>query len=235
MNKLIVISGGTKGIGRAIVHKFVTEGFDAVVCARSKEDLSDLKKEVEALHPGVTVFIHQTDMSVKEQVKEFATYILSLNRSVDVVVNNAGYFTPGEISTEEEGALERMMEANVYSAYHLTRGLVGAMKEKRSGHVFNMCSIASKQAYANGGSYAITKFALLGFSKCLREELKQDGIRVTAILPGATKTASWDGVELPEERFMPAEDVAEIVYASYTLSSRSVVEEILIRPQLGDI
>lgn len=235
MNKLIVVSGGTKGIGRAIVEEFVAKGFDAVVCARNREELAKLKEELEQKYAGASVFIQATDMAMRDHVKAFANYVNSLQRPVTVLVNNAGYFVPGEIATEEEGALEKMMEANVYSAYHLTRGLVGTMKQSKQGHIFNMCSIASIKAYANGGSYAITKFALLGFSKCLREELKKDGIRVTAILPGATKTASWDGVDLPDERFMRAEDVAEIVYASYALSSRSVVEEILIRPQLGDI
>jgi short-subunit dehydrogenase len=109
------------------------------------------------------------------------------------------------------------------------------MKARRQGHVFNICSIASIKAYPNGGSYAISKFALLGFTKVLREELKEDGIRVTAVLPGATRTSSWDAVPLPEERFMKPEDVADAVFGAYSLSPRSVVEEVLIRPQLGDI
>ena len=90
-------------------------------------------------------------------------------------------------------------------------------------------------AYPNGGSYSISKFALLGFSKALREELKLNNIRVTAVLPGATRTASWEGVDLPETRFIKPEDVADAVFGAYTLSPGSVVEEILIRPQLGDI
>ena len=81
----------------------------------------------------------------------------------------------------------------------------------------------------------ISKFAMLGLSKVLREELKEVGVRVTAVLPGATRTASWDGVDLPDERFMKVEDVAETIFAAHALSKRSVVEEILIRPQLGDI
>ena len=109
------------------------------------------------------------------------------------------------------------------------------MVAQKSGHIFNMCSIASFTAYANGGSYAISKFALLGFSKCLRAELKDQGIRVTAVMPGATFTDSWKETTLPEERFMPSEDVANMVFASYSLSPRSVVEDIVIRPQLGDI
>jgi short-subunit dehydrogenase len=128
-----------------------------------------------------------------------------------------------------------MINSNVYSAYYVTRGLIQAMKDRRQGHIFNMGSIASIKANPNGGSYAISKFALLGFSKVLREELKEFGIRVTAVLPGATRTASWEGTVLPDERFMKVEDVAEAVYAAYSLSGRSVIEEMIIRPQLGDI
>ncbi|MBT1712581.1 SDR family oxidoreductase, partial [Fulvivirgaceae bacterium PWU5] len=91
--------------------------------------------------------------------------------------NNTGFFVPGEIASEPDGTLESMINANLYSAYYTTRGLVQIMKERRSGHIFNICSIASIKAYSNGGSYAISKFALLGLSKCLREELKQDNIR----------------------------------------------------------
>jgi short-subunit dehydrogenase len=235
MNKLIVVTGGTKGIGRAVVDKFTSEGFDVALCARNKEDLAKAEAEIKNLGRGVNVFIKSVDMADQKQVKSFTDFVENLNRPVDVLVNNAGYFLPGSISTEAEGTLESMIHANLYSAYYTTRGLVHKMKERKDGHIFNICSIASIKAYSNGGSYAITKFAMLGFSKCLREELKEFGIRVTAIMPGATKTASWDGVDLPEERFMKIEDVADTIYAAYALSKRSVVEEIIIRPQLGDI
>jgi short-subunit dehydrogenase len=129
-------------------------------------------------------------------VDAFASFIRQLDQPVDVLINNAGYFIPGSIATEKDGALEDMMNANLYSAYHMTRGLVDQMIARKSGHIFNMCSIASIKAYANGGSYAITKFALLGFSKCLREELKPVGIRVTSILP--------EQPELPAGKGRPA-------------------------------
>jgi short-subunit dehydrogenase len=235
MNKLIVVTGGSKGIGRAIIEKFASQGFDVATCARNKEDLKKLESEIQKKYPAVAVHTTPADMADMQQTKSFVTFINGLKRPVDVLVNNAGYFVPGSISTEPEGTLESMIHANLYSAYHTTRGLVQAMKEKKSGHIFNMCSIASIKAYSNGGSYAITKFALLGFSKCLREELKEFGIRVTAILPGATRTASWDGSDEPDERFMKPEDVAETIYSAYSISGRSVVEEVVIRPQLGDI
>lgn len=235
MRKLIVVSGGSQGIGRAILSKFVAEGFDAVTCARHAADLEVLKMQIEKLNPGATVFTRQTDMSVKEEANAFGAFITSLNRPVTALVNNAGYFVPGEIATEPEGNLESMINANLYSAYHLTRAIVPQMKSLKGGHIFNMCSIASIQAYPNGGSYAISKFALLGFSKCLREELKPHRIRVTAVIPGATKTRSWAAAGLPDDRFIKVEDVAQAVFSAYALSPNSVVEEIIIRPQEGDI
>jgi short-subunit dehydrogenase len=234
MNKLIVITGGTKGIGRAVAEKFGSQNFDIIVSARNQSELNLMKDDLEKKF-GVSVFVQSVDMSKKDAVAKFSTFILSLNRTIDVLINNAGYFVPGEISEEKDGILESMIEANLYSAYNMTRGVVKKMKETRTGHIFNMCSIASIEAYPNGGSYAISKFALLGFSKCLREELKPHAIRVTAVMPGATRTTSWEGTDLPDERFMSAEDVAESIFAAYSLSPRSVVEEILIRPQLGDI
>jgi short-subunit dehydrogenase len=234
MNKLIVVTGGTKGIGRAILERFAQAGFDVVTCARKADELDKLKENFESKFK-VNAFVQVADMADKKQVKAFTEFVNNLHRPIDVLVNNAGYFVPGSVLDEAEGSLESMIDTNVYSAYYTTRGLAPAMKKDKSGYIFNMCSIASIKAYPNGGSYAISKFALLGFSKVLREELKEFGVRVTAILPGATRTASWDGVELPDERFMKVEDVADTVFAAYSLSSRSVVEEILIRPQLGDI
>lgn len=235
MSKLIVVTGGTKGIGRAIAERFAREGFNIAACARKAEELENLKADLTKKYPSGKFYTMVADMSDKKQVDAFAAFVRSIGQPADVLINNAGYFIPGSIATEKDGSLEDMMNANLYSAYHMTRGLITQMIARKTGHIFNMCSIASIKAYANGGSYAITKFALLGFSKCLREELKPVGIRVTAILPGATRTASWDGVDLPDERFMSVEDVAETVYTAYSLSQRSVVEEILIRPQLGDI
>lgn len=235
MRKLIVVTGGSQGIGRAIIEKFAAEGFDAVTCARHEADLRAMKTEIEEMHIGAKVDFRKADLARKKDAISFAEYVLSLKRPVDVLVNNAGYFVPGDISTEPEGNLESMIEANLYSAYHTTRGLVPGMRRSQSGHIFNMCSIASFQAYKNGGSYAISKFALLGFSKCLREELKEVGIRVTAVMPGATKTRSWETAGLPDERFIPVEDIAATIYSAWALSPRSVVEEIIIRPMEGDI
>jgi short-subunit dehydrogenase len=234
MSKYIVVTGGTKGIGRALILKFAENGFNIITCSRKEADLSVLKEEVEKLY-NVQVFIQNADLSIKEDVKEFADFVLKTTPKVDVLVNNTGVFIPGSIKDEPEGNLEMMMNTNLFSAYHLTRALLPVILPHKTGHIFSMSSIAGITAYASGGSYSITKYAMQGFTKCLREELKEEGVRVTAVLPGATFTSSWEGVDLPHERFMKAEDVAESVWSAYSLSDRTVVEEIILRPQLGDI
>jgi short-subunit dehydrogenase len=234
MNKFIVITGGTKGIGRALVLRFAQNGFNIITCARNKADLEVLKEEVEKLY-STKLHIRDADLSKRDDVKEFAEFVLKTTPKIDVLVNNTGVFLPGSIQDEPEGNLELMMNTNLFSAYHLTRALLPAIIPHKNGHIFSMSSIAGITAYASGGSYSITKYAMQGFTKCLREELKEDGIKVTAVLPGATFTASWEGVDLPHERFMKAEDVAESVWSAYSLSERTVVEEIILRPQLGDI
>lgn len=234
MNKTIVVTGGTKGIGKAIVEKFWTSGFNIVTCARNEDDFYDLKKSL-APSNNQKILFYKADVSKKEEVKAFADFILKNTENIDILVNNAGFFVPGQIHNEEDGILESLINTNLYSAYHLTRGLLKNMISAQKGHIFNLCSVASITPYANGGSYCISKYALIGMSKVLREEMKPYNIKVTSVLPGATLTDSWAGTELPVERFIKAEDVAELIWASFTLSASTVVEEILIRPILGDL
>jgi len=98
-----------------------------------------------------------------------------------------------------------------------------------------MCSIASLAAYHNGGSYSISKFALMGFSKNLREELKPYNLKVTAVYPGAVYTSSWEGSGIPPSRIMEVSDVASLIYAASQLSPQACVEDIVLRPQQGDL
>lgn len=234
MSKSILVTGGTKGIGRAIIERFGAEGFDVFTCSRHLGDLEELKTDFESQFPTQKIYIFPADLSKKEEVQSFS-YEVKKQRIPDVIVNNTGVFYPGSIHSEPEGNFELMMHTNLFSAYYLTRAFTDEMISRKSGHIFSIGSIAGLTAYANGGSYAISKWAMLGFTKCLREELKNYNIKVTSVLPGATYTASWEGVDIPEERFMKSADVAESVWGAYNLSPYSVVEEIVIRPQLGDL
>lgn len=230
-----VITGASKGIGKAVAVKLAMEGFNVALCARNSAALEETAAYIRQQRPGAQVLAIPVDMGDKQQVLGFAEKINAAFPAVDILVNNAGIFVPGALHQEPDGLLENLMAVNVYSAYHLTRQLLPAMISRRKGHIFNLCSTASYKAYPNGGAYSITKFALLGFSRNLREELKQHHVKVTAISPGPTLTASWEGFEAPPDRMMEPEDIANIVWASYTLAAQTVVEEILLRPVLGDI
>jgi short-subunit dehydrogenase len=217
------------------VYAPVSAGYDLIVCARSGEDLDKLKEEFTDRFPAISIERMTADIGDIEQVKNFGKWILESGYAPEVLVNNAGYFIPGNIYNEEEGTLQRMMEVNLNSAYHLTRTLLPAMMERRKGHIFNICSIASFKPMADVGSYGISKFALYGFSKHLREELKPYGIKVTAVCPGATYTSSWEQSDVNPHRLLEADDIAEMVFACSQLSASAVVEDIIIRPQLGDL
>lgn len=229
----VIISGATKGLGLALVELFAAKGFNIAFCARSSEDVQALQRSLKSRYPELDIIAETADMSVKNDIIAFASTIKKHWDKVDVLINNAGVFVPCLLSEPNTGdAFEKMMDTNLYSAYYLTQEILPLMLPHKSGNVFNMCSIASFMPY---GAYAVSKHAMLGFSKVLREEMKDKGIRVTAIMPGATYTPSWEGSPLPEERFMKAEDVAEAIWGCYNLSPRTVVEEIILRPQLGDI
>jgi short-subunit dehydrogenase len=231
----IVITGASRGIGKAIAQLFAGNGYDIYQTSRTDIALYKATEELATNYPSITVRARPFDMSQKEQAKAFGEWVLSHGIVPDVLVNNVGVYERGDVSNEPDNALEKQIETNLYSAYYLTRSVLPAMMERRSGHIFNMCSIASLDAYKNGGAYSISKFALYGFSKNLRQEMKDYGIKVTAVIPGAVMTDSWGDFDNSNNRIMLSSDVAKMVYASASLSPQACVEDIIIRPQLGDL
>ena len=230
----VIITGASKGLGKAIAEKYAEAGHHLIICARNKNMLQQTKQHLLQKNSDCKVETMAVDLSKQENVTGFGKYCLSFGTPA-ILINNAGSFLPGSIHKEKEGTLENMIETNLYSAYHLTRILLPKMMEAQSGHISNMCSIASIEAYNNGGSYSISKFALLGFTKNLREEMKQHNIKVTAIIPGAVYTDSWSATSVKPDRIMNPDDISTMVYAASMLSPQACVEEILFRPQLGDL
>jgi short-subunit dehydrogenase len=230
-----IITGATQGIGKAIALKFAKHNINLCVCARKQEGLDALVEEITKLNPSVLVKTQTCDVSIKNEVIAFSKFCLDAFDKIDILINNAGFFMPGDIHTEEEGLLEKMLDTNLMSAYHLSRKIIPQLKKQQEGLIVNISSVAGLQAYPQGGSYSISKFALSGFSQNLRGELKEDGIKVSTVYPGATYSASWDGSGVDEERIMAASDIAESIYSLTQLSKRAVVEDIILRPLLGDL
>jgi short-subunit dehydrogenase len=230
----VIITGASKGLGKAIAEKFAGSGHQLFLCSRNKEELYATQQALMQKNANTKIKIMAVDISQKENAIAFGEFCLAAG-APDILINNAGSFLPGTIQTEKDGVFEQMLSTNLHSAYHLTRTVLSKMMEAKNGHIFNMCSIASLNAYKNGGSYSISKFALLGFSRNLREELKPFNIKVTAVIPGAVYTDSWSKTDVQPERIMEADDVANMIYAASFLSPQACVEEIIMRPQLGDL
>jgi short-subunit dehydrogenase len=230
-NPVVVITGATKGIGLALTERFAPAASQLHLVARSEADLAALSTRLQ--RPGLVVCTYACDLSDKDQVMALvSTLTASLDR-LDVLINNAGLYLPGEVMSEPASNLEYMMRLNVFAQYYLTRGLVDRMAG--CGHVFSMASVASRKMFPDKPSYSITKHAQLALTDAFRAELHPRGIRVTSILPGPTWSASWAGADFPTDRLLQAEQVAEMVWQVWQLPAAAVVEDLVIRPQLGDI
>jgi short-subunit dehydrogenase len=230
-----IITGASRGIGKAVAQVFAIHGYNLFLCSRNEAHLAETTEELKTEFPDVQIKSKAFDLGNKQQAQLFGQWLTTEAATIDVLVNNVGTYVPGNISDEPDGALEQMLEVNLLSAYHTTRAVLPKMLKDKSGHIFTICSIASLSAYPNGGAYSISKYALLGFTKNLRHELKPHNIKVTAIIPGAVYTDSWKGSGVPESRIMEANDIATLIYTASLLSPQATVEEIVIRPQLGDL
>jgi NAD(P)-dependent dehydrogenase (short-subunit alcohol dehydrogenase family) len=231
---VVVITGASQGIGAATALAFAGEpGVRLALVARNAGKLEAVALACRAAGASAEAFA--CDVVIDEQVEAMARDVEAAWGAPDVVVNNAGVFEPGAILDTSAEAFRRQIDVNLTSAFLVTRAFLEPMIRRGNGHLFYMASVASIRAYPAGAAYCAAKHGLLGLARSVREETKTHGLRVTALLPGATFTPSWEGVDLPEERFMPAEDIARALLDVYRLSDRTVVEELILRPQLGDV
>lgn len=231
----IVITGGNRGIGKSIAFYFASKGHDIAICARNIKKLNEVKEEILKAHPESSVLVRQVDVADKLALKGFADKIIEDWNGADVLINNAGRYVQSSLMEEEDCTLETLFKTNLQSAYYLSKWLVPHMPKMQKSHIFNIGSVAGIQPMKRCAAYTVTKYAMQGFSKTLREELKQFGIRVTSVLPGAVYTDSWKDELVEKEKLMPPEDIAAIIYDCFMLSEQTVVEEIVLRPFNGDV
>jgi short-subunit dehydrogenase len=231
----VVITGASRGLGFSMAEAFAAEGHDLYLTARNEIKLYHALESLMSRFPNQAIRAKAFDLGLKQGAIDFGNWVLGLGVNPDILINNAGTFEPGGVIDEPDGQLENMLNVNLLSAYHLTRVFLPSLMKRKSGHIFNISSIAGMQAYHNGGSYSISKFALSGFSKNLREELKSYSIKVTCIYPGAVYTDSWAASGVAQGRIMKPSDIADTIVQISKLSPQAVVEELVMRPQAGDL
>jgi len=229
--KHILITGASQGIGAEIARVFAAPKIHLYLLARRLSVLQEVARACKAKGAKVSVFA--CDLTQELQVQKVAQKLKKV--PLDLVVNNAGHFFQNDVLNTSEQEFDDCLRSNLYSAFLVSKAFVPAMQERKHGKVFFMGSVASVQAYKNAGAYCVAKHGLLGLARALRQECKEHGVVVSAILPGATNSPSWDGSGIDPKRFMPANDIAQCIKNLFALSSHSVVEEIILRPIRGDI
>lgn len=227
----VIITGVSKGMGKAIALKFAEAGHTIIGCARGKAALLELEAEIKNINKEAAFLLRSVNVAVRHEVDSFIDFIANQEAEPDILINNAALYVPGKLYTEEEGVLQKLMETNLYAPYHLIRAVLPGMIKRRKGHIFNICSVAALCGMAHVGSYGVSKYALLGLTHHLRQEMKPFNVKVTAVIPGATFTNSWNNEPDMQQQLIQATDIAAMVYACSQLSPQAVVEDIVIRPQ----
>ena len=232
---VVLITGASQGIGAAIAKVFAREvrGVRLALVARNAKNLAAVARGCAKLGAKAEVVV--CDVSDEAAVTAMAATVARRFGAVDVLINNAGAFAGASFADTTVAAFDRIVATNLRSAFLVTRALVPAMLKRGRGDVFFMSSIAGRDAYPNGAAYCAAKFGVTGLAKVLRAETKGSGVRVCCVHPGATWSPSWAGSGVKPERIMPAADVARAFLDIYRLSRRTVVEEIVIRPERGDV
>ncbi len=232
---VVLITGASQGIGAAIAKVFAAQlpGVRLALVARQAGKLGAVAQECNEL--GATAGVFPCDVADEASVASMAADVRALLGDVDVLVNNAGSFVSAPFMETTVAQFDRMIAVNLRSAFLVSKAFVPGMAQRGSGDVFNMSSIAGLAAYPGGAAYSAAKFGVSGLSKVMRAELRDKGVRVCCVYPGATWTPSWEGSGVDPERLMPAADIAQAFFDVYRLSRRTVVEEIVLRPQRGDI
>ena len=240
---VVLITGASQGIGAAIAKVFAREipGVRLALVARNTKNLAAVARACTKLGPstklraGATVETFSCDVADEAAVAALASAVAKRFGAVDVLINNAGVFAGAPFVKLPVGEFDRIVAANLRSAFLVTRAFLPAMLRRKRGDVFFMSSIAGLIAYPNGAAYCAAKFGVTGLAKVLRAETKGTGVRVCCVHPGATWSPSWSQSGVKPERIMPAEDVARAFLDIYRLGRRTVVEEIVLRPARGDL
>lgn len=223
-----IVTGATKGIGKAITLALAGEGYDLGLGARNLEELDFLRREIKGIYPHLEVITKSADFSRKHETKNFAETFINYWGDIDVLVNNVGVYEEDTLEGFSESKLDEMFNVNFYSALRITQPFLPEFKKRGEGHIINVCSVLSRKVRRRAVSYTISKQALYTYTKILREEMRRINVKVTAILPGSTNTSSWDGLDAPVDDFVQPEDVANGVIMA--INSNGMVEDLEIKP-----
>ena len=224
--KKALITGAGKGIGRSIALALAKEGVHVGLVARSAADLEQLAGSISNDYPVKAVYA-TADVAIRSEVEKAYSSIKNQLGSIDILINNAGIATFGKVTEMAPEEWERIIRVNLLGTYYMTYAALPAMIEQNSGSILNIASTAGERGFATGSAYCASKFAVLGFTESVLQEVRKHNIRVTALTPSTVNTelAVNAGLKIgDEDRMLQPEDIAELALATLKLPSRVFVK-----------
>lgn len=226
-SKVAVITGASRGIGFAIASELASQGYSLGLISRSENEISDAAESLRKSHPFVKIISSAFDVSDSVNTDSFVNSVIAELGNISVLVNNAGDYRTGTSAMPPEET-QRMLEVNFLAAARFVQAVLPSMKKTGSGYIFNIASLCGVQAFPDVGNYCASKFALVGYSSSLAQELAPDGIKVTALCPSWVNTKQGENSSLLPEEMIQPEDIALTVRYLLSLGSSASVREVVI-------
>jgi 3-oxoacyl-[acyl-carrier protein] reductase len=226
--KVALITGGTRGIGRAIAIKLASIGSAVAICGRDEAKLAAREREILAL--GVRAIALRADVTEQNDVTKLVEKVESALGPISILVNNAGMGSFGLVHEKTEAEWDQLMDTNVKSVFLVSRAVIPGMIERGGGDIINISSLAGKSVFAGGGVYCASKWAVQGLSGCMAEELREHGIRVSTVCPGSVATEFAGRGPKDATKVLKPEDVAHAAAMIAMQGPQSFVSEVHVRP-----
>lgn len=226
--KVAVVTGASRGIGLAIAQRLGEMGAKLGLCSRDPKKLEAATQQMRAA--ASAVFAMPVDVTRADQISSFVQAAQKSLGPIDILVNNAGvgWFGPTQDATEE--AWDSVLDTNLKSVFLMSKAVAPSMIERKTGHIINIASLAGKNTFKNGGVYCASKWGLMGLTGCMAEDLRQYGIRVSAVCPGTVDTEFSPHTGKDPAKLLQSEDIAHAVAMLVTQAPQSFISEVLIRP-----
>lgn len=233
--KRALITGASSGIGKETALAFASSGIDVALVGRSVEKLAAVQDAVTKI--GVKAQTYVVDLATLSKVEEKMRQIVLDFGNIDILVNNAGMGYTGTLSQTPLSDWQQVIDLNLTSVFECIKGILPSMREQNRGTIINVASVAGKQAFANWGAYSVSKAGVIALSQALAQEERANGIRVTAICPGAVNTELWDtktvNADFDRSNMLTPEIVAQSILHTALLPKQAVVDEINLMPSAG--
>ena len=228
-DKIVVVVGATGGIGSALTRKLASTGARLVLVARDSSSLSTLAAEL----PTAQVLAVPTDITDRQQVEMLMEKTVAQFGQIDALVNVAGAGVMKPYSQLEPSDLEKMLDVNLKGSFYTCQAAAEVMQERKSGHICNVVGILGKHSMSMAAAYCASKFGVVGFSKCMAEELKRFGVKFTLFYFGGIDSPFWDNVNLKVDRkkMLSTETAADAIVYALSSDPQAVPMEINIQPE----